>query len=100
MTSRRGSRKLRRNGDEGCRNGTRDPGRSTVDVFRTRSVKGKGCSAEAWYDCMTLSIKALPVAQMAAHDSLLLLWTTRTHVEQALGVIAAWNYVYKTIAFT
>jgi hypothetical protein len=32
MTSRRGSRKLRSNGDEGCRNGTRDPGRSTVDV--------------------------------------------------------------------
>jgi hypothetical protein len=32
MTSRKGSRKLRSNGDEGCRNGTRDPGRSTVDV--------------------------------------------------------------------
>ena len=50
---------------------------------------------------MTLSdIKALPVVQMAAHDSLLLRWTIRTHVKQALGVIAAWNYVYKPIAFT
>ena len=40
--------------------------------FLTWSVKGKGRSAEAWYDCMTLAdIKALPVAQMAAPDSLL-----------------------------
>jgi len=69
--------------------------------FLTRSVKGKGRSAEAWYDCMTLAdIKALPVAQMAAPDSLLLLWTTRTYLEQAFGVIAAWGYVFKTIAFT
>jgi N6-adenosine-specific RNA methylase IME4 len=53
-------------------------------TFRTRSVKGKGRSAEAWYDCMTLSdIKALPVAQMAAHDSLLLLWTTRAYQASA-----------------
>jgi N6-adenosine-specific RNA methylase IME4 len=69
--------------------------------FLPRSVKGKGRSAEAWYDCMTLAdIKALPVAQMAASDSLLLLWTTRTYLEQAFGVIAARGYVYKTIAFT
>ena len=69
--------------------------------FLTRSVKGKGRSAEAWYNCMTLAdIKALPVAQMAARDSLLLLWTTRTYLEQAFGVIAGWGYVYKTIAFT
>jgi MT-A70 len=52
--------------------------------FLTRSVKGKGRSAEAWYDCMSLAdIKALPVAQkMAAPDSLLLLWTTR-HLSRA-----------------
>jgi hypothetical protein len=30
---------------------------------------------------------------MATHDSLLLLWTTRTYVKQAFGVIAAWDYV-------
>jgi N6-adenosine-specific RNA methylase IME4 len=69
--------------------------------FLTRSVKGKGRSAEAWYDCMTLAdITALPVAQMTAPDSLLLLWTTRTYLEQAFSVIPAWDYVYKTIAFT
>jgi N6-adenosine-specific RNA methylase IME4 len=69
--------------------------------FLTRSVKGKGRSAEARYDCMTFAdIKALPLAQMAAPDSLLLLWTTRTYLEQAFCVIAAWGHVYKTIAFT
>jgi N6-adenosine-specific RNA methylase IME4 len=70
--------------------------------FLTRSVKGKGRSAEAWYDCMSLAdIKALPVAQkMAAPDSLLLLWTTGTYLELAFDVIPAWDFVYKTVAFT
>jgi N6-adenosine-specific RNA methylase IME4 len=70
--------------------------------FLTRSVKGKGRSAEAWYDCMSLAdIKALPVAQkMAASDSLLLLWTTGTYLELAFDVIPAWDFVYKTVAFT
>jgi hypothetical protein len=45
MTSRKGTRKPRSNGDGGCPPWT----------FRTRSVKGKGRSAEAWYDCITLS---------------------------------------------
>jgi N6-adenosine-specific RNA methylase IME4 len=69
-------------------------------TFSTYSRKGKGRSAEAYYDCMSLDeIKAVPVAQWAAKDCTLFLWTTDPLLEQALGVIRAWGFTYKTVAF-
>jgi N6-adenosine-specific RNA methylase IME4 len=44
-------------------------------------------------------IKAVPVAQWAAKDCALFLWTTDPLLEQALGVIRAWGFTYKTVAF-
>ncbi len=68
--------------------------------FATYSVKGKGRSAEAHYDCMTLnSIKALPVTEWAARDCVLFLWTTDPMLPQALKVIEAWEFQYKTVGF-
>jgi N6-adenosine-specific RNA methylase IME4 len=67
--------------------------------FITRNAKGKGRSSEAWYDCMSLpELQALPVAQMGARDSILLLWTTRTYLELAMALIPTWGYRYKSIA--
>jgi N6-adenosine-specific RNA methylase IME4 len=67
--------------------------------FITRSVKGKGRSSEAWYDCLSLAeLQALPVAGMAARDSILLLWTTRTYLHLAMQLIPAWDFRYKSIA--
>ena len=69
-------------------------------TFSTYSRKGKGRSAEAYYDCMTLpDIKALPVAEWAADDCVLFLWTTDPLLEKAFDVIHAWGFVYKTIGF-
>jgi N6-adenosine-specific RNA methylase IME4 len=69
--------------------------------FATYSHKGKGRSAEAHYDCMTLdSIKALPVSEWAAPDCALFLWVTDPSLPQALEVIEAWGFAYKTVAFT
>jgi N6-adenosine-specific RNA methylase IME4 len=69
-------------------------------TFSTYSRKGKGRSAEAYYDCMSLDeIKAVPVGQWAAKDCALFLWTTDPLLEQALGVIRAWGFTYKTVAF-
>lgn len=69
-------------------------------TFKTFSDKGKGRSADAWYDCMTLdTIKAMPVAAMALPDSMLFLWTTGPHLKQALEVIGAWGFSYRTIGF-
>jgi N6-adenosine-specific RNA methylase IME4 len=68
--------------------------------FATYSDKGKGRSAEAHYDSMSLDeIKALPVAEWAARDAVLLLWATDPLLPRALEVVAAWGFTYKTVGF-
>jgi N6-adenosine-specific RNA methylase IME4 len=69
-------------------------------TFATYSRKGKGRSAEAHYDCMTLDdIRALPVAEWAADDCVLFLWTTDPLLEKAFEVIRSWGFIYKTVGF-
>ena len=69
-------------------------------TFRTYSRKGKGRSAEAYYDCMPLAdIKALPVADWALDDCVLLLWATDPLLPKAFEVIEAWGFTYKTVGF-
>ncbi len=69
-------------------------------TFATFSRKGKGRSAEAHYDCLSLAeIEALPVAEWAAEDCVLLLWTTDPLLDKALQVIRAWGFTYKTVGF-
>lgn len=49
--------------------------------------------ANKHYPTMTLEqIKALPVAEWAAKDAVLALWTTRTHHHLAYTVIEAWGF--------
>jgi N6-adenosine-specific RNA methylase IME4 len=68
--------------------------------FATYSTKGMGRSAEAHYDCMTLSdIAEMPVREWAAEDSVLFLWTTDPLLQQALSIVSAWGFTYKTIGF-
>jgi N6-adenosine-specific RNA methylase IME4 len=68
--------------------------------FATYSDKGKGRSAEAHYDCLTIDeIKALPVAEWAAPDAVLLLWATDPLLPRAMEVIDAWGFTYKTVGF-
>jgi N6-adenosine-specific RNA methylase IME4 len=68
--------------------------------FATYSHKGKGRSAEAYYNCMSLAdIEALPVGDWTAADSVLLLWATDPMLPQALEVIRAWGFTYKTVGF-
>lgn len=68
--------------------------------FATYSDKGKGRSAEAHYDCMSLpEIKAMPVADWAAPNAVLFLWATDPMLPHALEVMAAWGFAYKTVAF-
>jgi len=65
--------------------------------FAAWSGQGKHRAPAAHYDCMTLDrIAALPVEQLAARDSLLWLWATHPMVPQALHVMAAWGFQYKT----
>jgi N6-adenosine-specific RNA methylase IME4 len=69
-------------------------------TFATYSRKGKGRSAEAHYDCMSFAdILALPVADWALPDCVLLLWATDPLLEKAFEVIRAWGFTYKTVGF-
>jgi N6-adenosine-specific RNA methylase IME4 len=69
-------------------------------TFSTYSRKGKGRSAEAYYDCMTLEeIKQMPIRRWAAKNCVLFLWTTDPLLAQALEVIKAWGFTYKTVGF-
>jgi N6-adenosine-specific RNA methylase IME4 len=69
-------------------------------TFATYSHKGKGRSAEAYYDCMSLDdVNALPVAEWAAQDAVLLLWTTDPLLPTAFEVIRSWGFTYKTVGF-
>ncbi len=68
--------------------------------FSTYSDKGKGRSAEAWYDCMSLAdIHALPTREFAADDCVLLMWVTDPFLEKGLDVIRSWGFTYKTVGF-
>ena len=69
-------------------------------TFATYSAKGKGRSAEAHYDTMSLAeIEALPVASWAAPDAVLLMWATDPLLDRALKVIERWGFRYKTVGF-
>ena len=56
--------------------------------------------AENHYPTMKISdICALPVAELAAPDSALFLWATFPMLPEALRVIEAWGFKFKTVAF-
>jgi N6-adenosine-specific RNA methylase IME4 len=68
--------------------------------FRVRSPKGEGRSACRHYSILTLDeIKTLPVADMAAVDAWLFLWSTTPLLPVALGVLTAWGFDYSGTAF-
>ncbi len=68
--------------------------------FTTYSDKGKGRSAEAYYDCLSLDeIKQLDVQSLAAQDAVLLMWITDPMLDKAFEVIQAWGFTYKTVGF-
>lgn len=61
--------------------------------------RGNGV-AENHYPTMNMEeICALPVARLAAKDCALFLWATFPQLPEALRVIGAWGFKYKTVAF-
>lgn len=65
--------------------------------YEQRSLKG---AAEKHYPTMSIEeLSALPVGSLAAEDCLLFLWTTFPMLPEALRLIEAWGFKYKTVAF-
>ncbi len=44
-------------------------------------------------------LKRLPVSRIAASDSLLFLWATSPHLDQAIDLGRAWGFAWATVAF-
>lgn len=65
--------------------------------YDMRSEKGDAKSPMAHYDCLSIEdIAQLPVSALAAPNCLLWLWGLNTMLPQALAVIEAWGFEYKT----
>jgi N6-adenosine-specific RNA methylase IME4 len=61
------------------------------------SDKGYDKAAANHYPTMSLdAIKALPVAALAHDDAALFVWATVPHLAQAMAVIEAWGFAYKS----
>jgi N6-adenosine-specific RNA methylase IME4 len=63
------------------------------------SIASEHGAAGVHYPCMsTNAICALPVKELATDAAVLFLWTTAPHLPEALQVVAAWGFTYKTHA--
>ena len=57
-------------------------------------------AASQHYPCMTLDeLKSLPINTICDKDCILFLWATYPKIDEALELIKAWGFKYKTIAF-
>ena len=62
--------------------------------------KGLQGAAEKHYPTMTLEeLKHLPISEISDKDCALFLWATFPQLREALELIAAWGFKYKTVAF-
>ena len=62
--------------------------------------KGLQGAAERHYPTMGIEeLCALPVADLAAPDSVLFLWATFPQLPEALRLIKAWGFQYKSVGF-
>src|SRR5262249_21237495 len=68
--------------------------------FKPWSHRGEGKGASQHYQCMTLAdVCALPVADLMAPDAALFLWVVQPMLPEALRVINAWGFEFRTVAF-
>ena len=81
-----------------------DPAWKFGDRLRSSKLKDNGKmdyrEIERHYDTMTINEMCnLPINDISADNSVLFMWTTDAHLENAMEVINAWGFKYKTVAF-
>ena len=65
--------------------------------YERNGVQG---AAEKHYPTMSIDeLCRLPVSELSEKDSILFLWTTFPQLREALRVIKAWGFEYKSVAF-
>jgi N6-adenosine-specific RNA methylase IME4 len=77
-----------------------DPPWRFATYDKRTAVSGFTGAASVHYETLPDDeVLALPVAELAAEDSVLFLWLVWPHLPLALRVIDAWGFRYKTCAF-
>ena len=65
--------------------------------YRRKGVQG---AAEKHYPTMSVDeLCCLPISELFERDSVLFLWATFPQLREALQVIKAWGFEYKSVAF-
>lgn len=65
--------------------------------FKTYTEAGKEKSPENHYPTLTaVELAALPVGALAADSAALFLWSTGGHLAEALALMAAWGFAYRS----
>lgn len=68
--------------------------------FKTYSTKGELKAPQRHYPTMSVEeIKALPVKEIAADNSILVYWVYQPLLPQAIETMQEWGFEYKTIGF-
>jgi len=76
------------------------PWKYSSNICTSRRIRGKYVEYPLTYPTLnTDNIMEMPVENISANDCILFLWTTDTHLPDALQVIEAWGFKYRTIGF-
>lgn len=68
-------------------------------LFREKGIRFH--ALENWYDTMGISeLKALNVKRLTTDDCALFMWSTDSHIPEAIELMKAWGFKYVTVAFT
>lgn len=69
-------------------------------LWSTWSDKGREKTPDAHYPCMDMkSLLELPVRDWALPDCMLFMWAVDAMLPQALDLMSAWGFEYKTVGF-
>lgn len=73
-----------------------DPPWNFITYDKKRSVPGR--SAEQPYASMTIDdLRAMPVGDVAAKNSVMMMWAVDAHLVEALALGETWGFTFKTI---
>lgn len=69
--------------------------------YKVWSKKGASRTASIHYNVMGKSdIQAIPVGKLCDKNCALFMWATYPNLEEAIELVNAWGFEYKTVAFT
>jgi N6-adenosine-specific RNA methylase IME4 len=74
-------------------------GRGVWQVYRPCN-KGEKRFINDFYPTLSIDkLKELPITNLADKNCALFMWVTYSHLKEALDLISAWGFKYKTVAF-